>query len=422
MTDHFGWAILAERVRRIWPAIILGAGGVVIALALWLVSEAPPEPHKPSYSADAIRKLADKVSGKGEAMPDPDVIPEIRPTDYYGLPEDVARRVNALIPFSRAPNPSARPFLLNATPQEFEKARTCLAIAGYYEAGDDPAGQAAVAQVVLNRLRHPAFPKTVCGVVFQGSERQTGCQFSFTCDGSMQRRVPSAPALARARATANWALTSGIFSLVGQATHYHTDYVLPKWSGEMDKIVAFHGHLFFRWRGRWGQPAAFAGQYAGPEVLDPRLLSYVDQASMAASVPQEGEAIAGLAPPAPGQASVRQMVDVAGKGRVEASGSVIRGDDARHVYYVYFGGEDYPGTYAVTAWKVCAGKSPCTVYGWRSLADIPAVVVGAAPANHSFMFSKNEHGAQQSLWNCNQIQRDNPAQCIPGTLLASTVK
>ena len=64
----------------------------------------------------------------------------------------------------------------------------CLADAVYYEArGETPSGQAAVAQVVMNRVRHPAFPKSICGVVFQGAYNRTGCQFSFACDGSMRR-------------------------------------------------------------------------------------------------------------------------------------------------------------------------------------------------------------------------------------------
>jgi len=100
---------------------------------------------------------------------------------------------------------------------------------------------------------------------------------------------------------------------------------------------------------------------------------------------------------------------------VEASGSTVRSDEVRHIYYLYFGGADYPGSYAVTAWKVCAGKSPCTVYGWRTLADVPPVVSPARPDNASFLFTKDERNAQLSLWNCRQVQRDNPAQCMPGT-------
>ena len=97
---------------------------------------------------------------------------------------DDARRVNALIPASAAAEPAARPFVLRASGEDRARAEQCLTQAIYYEAGFEPEeGRAGVAQVVLNRLRHPAFPKSVCGVVFQGAQLATGCQYSFTCDG-----------------------------------------------------------------------------------------------------------------------------------------------------------------------------------------------------------------------------------------------
>ena len=96
-----------------------------------------------------------------------------------------------------------------------------------YEAGDDPAGQRAVAQVVLNRVRHPAFPKTVCGVVFEGQDRTTGCQFTFSCDGALTRWSPSPALWTAARQIATAALTGTVYRPVGYATHYHTDWVVP---------------------------------------------------------------------------------------------------------------------------------------------------------------------------------------------------
>ncbi|MDE8453312.1 cell wall hydrolase, partial [Klebsiella pneumoniae] len=93
----------------------------------------------------------------------------------------------ASVPFVEGPNPAARPFRLPGDAPQQARAIDCMAAAVLYEAGDDPVGQRAVAQVVINRVRHPAFPKTICGVVFQGSERPTGCQFTFTCDGALVR-------------------------------------------------------------------------------------------------------------------------------------------------------------------------------------------------------------------------------------------
>ena len=96
--------------------------------------------------------------------------------------------VNKEIPVAAEPNPAAQPFAMKAGGDTRAEAIECLASAVYYEAGSEgDSGEQAVAQVVLNRVRHPAFPASVCGVVYQGSTRVTGCQFSFTCDGSLYR-------------------------------------------------------------------------------------------------------------------------------------------------------------------------------------------------------------------------------------------
>jgi hypothetical protein len=126
-------------------------------------------------------------------------------------------------------------------------------------------------QVILNRMRHSAFPHSVCGVVFQGTERTTGCQFSFTCDGAMLRRTPSPETWRRARMIAMEMLTGRVEPSVGLATHYHTDWVHPVWSGQMQKIAAVSTHLFLRWRGNFGEPRAFTTRYSGSEPLIPKM-------------------------------------------------------------------------------------------------------------------------------------------------------
>ena len=179
---------------------------------------------------------------------------------------DDARRVNALIPSSAALEPSARPFVLRAGAEDRARAIQCLTQAIYYEAGFEGAdGRAAVAQVVLNRLRHPAFPKSVCGVVFQGAQLPTGCQFSFTCDGSLAR-TPVPQAWAQAGEIARRALNGSVVGAVGEATHYHADYVLPYWSPSLVKITQIGAHIFYRWSGPDGGPQAFTGRYAGGET------------------------------------------------------------------------------------------------------------------------------------------------------------
>jgi len=146
--------------------------------------------------------------------------------------------------FGGAFNPAAEPFRMNGALEE-SRDLECLTQAVYYEArGETPAGQAAVAQVVLNRARHPAFPKSVCAVVFQGAYRGGVCQFSFACDGSMRRRREPG-AWARAQKVAARALSGSVMSQVGL-------------------------HVFYRFGGRGGAPGAFDREPAlsGPEIGD----------------------------------------------------------------------------------------------------------------------------------------------------------
>ena len=147
------------------------------------------------------------------------------------------------------------------------RALQCLAAAIYYEAGSEPdAGQRAVAQVVLNRVAHPAYPKTVCGVVYQGSERSTGCQFTFTCDGSLARG-PSPLFWERAMNVARAALSGYVYTPVGLATHYHTVQVHPYWAPSLDYIGTIGAHRFYGFRGAAGRAATFRFAYAGGEPI-----------------------------------------------------------------------------------------------------------------------------------------------------------
>jgi len=182
-----------------------------------------------------------------------------------------ARLINASMPFSRAPVMAARPFdLSDSDPLDRRRALLCLTQAIYYEAGFEPLeGRRAVAQVVLNRMRHPAFPKSVCGVVYQGA-RAPVCQFSFVCDGSLYRR-PALGAWQQAERIAAAALDGFVDRTVGAATHYHADYVAPYWAPRLAKISQIGAHIFYRWPGAWGSTAAFSGRYIG-EPNDPLAL------------------------------------------------------------------------------------------------------------------------------------------------------
>ncbi|MET0307155.1 MAG: cell wall hydrolase [Sphingomonas sp.] len=162
---------------------------------------------------------------------------------------------------------AARPFALKGSTLDKGRALQCLTDAIYYEAAREPDdGQRAVAQVILNRVRHPAFPATVCGVVYQGSEKR-GCQFSFACDGSMTRGAPARYAWLRAQKVAAAALNGSVFAPVGEATHYHTFAVTPVWNRSLVMTGVFGAHFFHRWKGWWGTAAAFNQVYRGGEPL-----------------------------------------------------------------------------------------------------------------------------------------------------------
>ncbi len=177
-----------------------------------------------------------------------------------------AARLNAMLPIDDADFAPARPFFLNASGPERDRAVLCLTQAIYYEAALEPTeGQQAVAQTVLNRVRHPDFPKSVCGVVYEGSQLPIGCQFSFTCDGSLAR-PPIEPYWSRAKTVALAALDGFVAPAIGPATHYHADYVFPRWGPQMVKIVQLGAHIFYRYPGPAGAPQVLTGRYGGGEL------------------------------------------------------------------------------------------------------------------------------------------------------------
>lgn len=184
---------------------------------------------------------------------------------------DQAKMINAAMPFSTAPITASRPFdLSDSDPLDRRRALLCMTQAVYYEAGYESAqGRRAVAQVVLNRMRHPAFPKSICGVVYQGAS-QPVCQFSFVCDGSLYRR-PALGAWQEAEKIAVAAIDGFVERSVGAATHYHADYVAPYWAPKLTKLAQIGAHIFYRWPGAWGSTAAFTGRYIG-EPADPLAL------------------------------------------------------------------------------------------------------------------------------------------------------
>ncbi len=158
-----------------------------------------------------------------------------------------ARISNALVPIATGKRVPAEPFRFRGGPAARLQATECLATVALYEAGDDRNGQRAVIQVVLNRVRARGFPKTVCGVVYQGAQRVTGCQFSFSCDGSRTRR-PERVGWEQARLAARRALGGYVYARVGRATHYHTDWMVPYWRSSLVKVATVESHIFYQRR------------------------------------------------------------------------------------------------------------------------------------------------------------------------------
>ena len=125
--------------------------------------------------------------------------------------------------------------------------RKCLAEAVYFESRSEPEdGQAAVAQVVLNRATSGLYPASICGVVYQNRSHYMACQFSFACEGK-SLRITEADAWARAVRVANSVVEGRTYlSDVGGATHYHANYVRPGWARRLVKMDVIGHHVFYK--------------------------------------------------------------------------------------------------------------------------------------------------------------------------------
>ncbi len=326
-------------------------------------------------------------------------------TDLPGLPGDApvliappslndsqaAQARNAAVPFVKGPITPAPRFKFSGTDQDLLRATECLALAAMAEAGPSDPGQRAVIQVVLNRLRHPAFAKTVCGVVFEGSERATGCQFTFTCDGSLARAY-SDSAWQQARIRAGEALGGHVFKPVGLATHYHTDWVYPYWSPKLDKLARVETHLFFRWPGYWGTKAAFAARYRGNE-------------------PDLSALVAGDAAAPPAVVATPSAVPDAPK--IDSGTVVMRKTGGKANFILLAGTAAADALSAARA--VCNQPGTCRVLGWSDPAAIPLAfpIPAAARAALQFSYTRDPGGAEIALYGCSHFTGVPRDQCIP---------
>lgn len=396
----------APNRRRALLAMLVALGLTALLAAMFLANRPTINPI-PGASAPGGPRAAGK----------PDTpVPVVEPLVLDASNPDEARKLNAEIPFSAAPNPAARPFRFSGDATALARATDCLAAAMIYEAGDDPRGEMAVGQVVLNRLRHPAFPKTVCGVVFQGQERATGCQFTFTCDGAMAR-MPSTAAWDRARGLAGQMLAGAVFPLVGYSTHYHTDWVMPYWSKTLDKVTAVDTHLFFRWPGWWGTPGAFARQIAiAAEPLIGKLAALSPMhrdgqedlfALPAGSLVNDGQAALAIGP--------EQIGRRIGPGTLRA----VEPGGTGFVMTVDKGGN--PARYAEAAARICAGRAQCRLMAWTNPDAAPKSfpIAEANLPSMSFSYIRvKDTGLERMLYNCDEFPDMPRIQCMTRRIAA----
>ncbi len=328
--------------------------------------------------------------------------PVVEPLLLKKVDTATAKKTNDAVPLTTAPVLPASAFIFRGMPADFERATDCLSATIFYEAGNETtAGQMAVVQVVLNRARHPAYPKSVCGVVFQGHERRTGCQFSYTCDGSMARR-PSPEAWFRHRSLAAAMLKGLVYPQVGLATHYHTDWVLPVWSTRLDKVRIEGTHLFFRFNGYWGTPAAYRSKVSGNEPSFAKL--------SALSPAHAGAPVAGT-----------ELVEAPGASEFPAAPDVERisttldtEDTSKEVFLIYV--DPLLDSAALTrmADNACGARKTCKVFAWADQALMPQGLPLEPNDRASMAFSYIRAGksAGRQKWNCELFPRDSKSDCL----------
>ncbi|RYY23793.1 MAG: cell wall hydrolase [Sphingomonadales bacterium] len=337
-------------------------------------------------------------------------LPAVEPVQIQQVAPDDAKSINDTVPFSTLPNPAARAFRVSGSLESQARAVDCLAAAVFYEAGDDTVGQRAVAQVIINRMRHPAFPKSICGVVFQGQERSTGCQFTFTCDGAMARWVPRPAAWERARDVARMALYGSVYAPVGHATHYHTDWVVPYWSASLEKITEVHTHLFFRWAGWWGTPPAFNRGYTAAEPNVPKMARLSQShfgdpnaPTLAAVTPTGSDGV--IVDPASIPASAVPAPLAA------ESGGTAEGNN----FMLTLPKGMTADAFAALAIRTCGERNYCKFMAWADPKQTPArlPLSSAQVSAMSFSYLRDQsQGFAKALWNCGQFRRPSPLQCM----------
>lgn len=385
LARHFGQRSLAawERTERKRFPVALLAVGLVLGASQLLSSAA--------VSRSAATKPAMPLVHDETSLPMVQLLDEMK---KVGQSEALAQPQQA----SFIAGAISRPLLYQGAGPDRDRAISCLATAAWYEAGNDVSGERAVMQVVLNRLRHPSFPKSVCGVVFQGSERTTGCQFSFTCDGSMSRRFPHPKAWRQARMLAEEALDGAVDPDVRQATHFHADYVSPWWASKLVRISQIGAHIFYGWRGERGAIGSGANLTYHERMPKPAL---AEAAIIDGGDPEEG--------------APNTLVTAHDAATMQTAASGIAPTQVAGPTVLKVDTGVPNGSWALAALNSCAGKTKCRVigYGLADQVERNRQTAASAMDRPLFLYVRDASGMEVALWDCDRTPRANAAQCLP---------
>ena len=243
----------AEQRRTIGRAVGVSASAFVAVAAVGSLTASINVKHANAEFRADVAAMADKLETRAPTTLEADVSllshPWMRAVEYAleRDPEETLTRYG-----KRYRDLAAVESFASFEPRHYAVAEgatdehRCLSEAIFYEArSESVTGQMAVAEVIYNRVRDHRYPNSVCEVVYQGSERTTGCQFSFTCDGSMNRG-PRGWTWDRAQTIASHVMMGLAKPQTGNATHYHTDYVDPVWNKQLVHTETIGTHIFYR--------------------------------------------------------------------------------------------------------------------------------------------------------------------------------
>lgn len=206
-------------------------------------SSATPPVSETTWQALAERALHGATPQVSRAV----ALSSSTPAQPDALPIEVSAFPRSTLALA-APGRRARPdYASMIVPDKLDSEKRCLAEAVYFESRSEPeAGQAAVAQVVLNRMQSGLYPSTICGVVYQNRHRYKSCQFSFACEGK-SLRITEPQAWETAVRVANEVMDGHTYIAdVGRSTHYHATYVKPRWARALTRMDMIGRHVFYR--------------------------------------------------------------------------------------------------------------------------------------------------------------------------------